>query len=419
MTSLVAAPLDDLRALYEDLHANPELSFNEFRTSGIVADRLEALGYDVTRGVGETGVVAVLRNGDGPTVLCRADMDALPVVEATDLPYASVARGVDPEGNDVGVTHACGHDMHVTWLLGTAHEMMARRGDWSGTLQLVFQPAEELGAGAQSMVEDNFLTRFGTPDVTLGQHTAPAPAGWILQRSGPAMAGADSLRVVLHGRGGHGSSPQHTIDPAVLAASVIMRLQTIVSREVDPSQTAVVTVGSVSVGTKANVIADDAVLGLSVRTYSDFVRQQILDAIERIVRGECMAAGCTEEPEIILQESLPLLANDPEAIGRVARALTAHFGEGAVVESPVVTGSEDFGYFSAAAGCPCAFWFVGVTDPELIAQALASGTYAEDIAYNHSPRFAPMPDPSIRIGIEAMTHAALAWLGHPGTGLDD
>jgi hippurate hydrolase len=411
MSTLTTAPLAELQALYEDLHANPELSFQEHRTAGIVADRLEAVGYTVTRNVGRTGVVGVLENGVGPTVLCRADMDALPVTEETGLAYASTARGTDPDGNDVGVAHACGHDLHVTWLLGAAAELLARRDEWSGRLVLVFQPAEEIGGGAEAMVADDFFERFGTPDVTLGQHTAPAPAGWILQRSGPAMASADMLQVTLHGRGGHGSTPQFTIDPAVLAASVILKLQTITSREIDPLETAVVTVGSVRVGTKANVIGDDAVLALSVRTYSDFVRNQVLAAIERIVTGECATAGCTIEPEIVHQESLPLLSNDAEAIGRVADALTAHFGEGAVVESPLITGSEDFGHFATAAGCPSAFWFVGVTDPEKVSKALAEGRYAEDIAYNHSPRFAPDADLALGIGIEAMTHAALAWLG--------
>lgn len=415
MSTLTAAPLAELRALYEDLHANPELSFQEHRTAGIVADRLETLGYTVTRNVGRTGVVGVLENGDGPTVLCRADMDALPVTEETGLPYASTARGIDPDGHDVGVAHACGHDLHVTWLLGAAEELLSRRSEWSGRLLVVFQPAEEIGAGAQAMVDDDFFARFGTPDVTLGQHTAPAPAGWILQRSGPAMASADLVRVTLHGRGGHGSTPQFTIDPAVLAASVILRLQTITSREVDPLETAVVTVGSVRVGTKANVIGDDAELALSIRTYSDFVRTQVMDAIERIVKGECVTAGCTQDPEIVYEESLPLLSNDAEAIGRVASALTAHFGEGAVVESPRITGSEDFGHFATAAGCPCAFWFVGVTDPDKVSKALAEGRYAEDIPYNHSPRFAPDADLALGVGIEAMTEAALAWLGTDGT----
>lgn len=410
MPLAITAPLDDLRALYEDLHANPELSFAEHRTAGIIADRLEALGYEVTRGVGRTGVVGVLDNGPGPVVLCRADMDALPVTEDTGLPYASTARGIDPDGNEVGVTHACGHDMHVTWLLGAAHELITRRAEWSGRLLLVFQPAEERGAGAQAMIADDFFDRFGTPDVTLGQHTAPAPVGWIMQRSGPAMAAADAIHVTLHGRGGHGSSPQHTIDPAVLAASVIMRLQTIVSREVDPTQTAVVTTGLVQVGTKENIIADDAHLGLSVRTYSPFVRDQVLAAINRIVEGECAAAGCTVPPTIEIIDSLPLLTNDPAGTDRTRAAFVEHFGVEAVVESPVVTGSEDFGHFGTAAGCPVVFWFVGVTDPDVVSKALANGTFAEDVPYNHSPRFAPVPDPSIRIGIEAMTQAALTWL---------
>ena len=410
MPTLTAAPIDELLDLYKDLHASPELSFQEHRTAQIVADRLESLGYTVTRGVGQTGVVGVLENGDGPTVLCRADMDALPVTEDTGLDYASTARGIDPDGNDVGVTHACGHDMHVTWLLGAAHELIARRGEWSGRLLLVFQPAEEIGGGAEAMIADDFFERFGTPDITLGQHTAPAPAGWLLYRAGPTMAAADMLRITLHGRGGHGSTPQHTIDPAVLAASVIMRLQTIPSREIDPLQTAVVTVGSVRVGTKANVIADDAVLGLSIRTYSEYVRAQVLAAIERIVKGECAAAGCTEEPEIDHQESLPLLSNDPVAVDRIVAAFTDHFGADAVVESPQVTGSEDFSHFATAAGCGCAFWYVGVTDPEAVAKAIAENRFAEDIPYNHSPRFAPDADQSLQIGIEAMTEAALAWL---------
>ncbi len=410
MSTLPAVSLVELRALYEDLHAHPELSFQETRTAAIVADRLERLGFAVTTGVGRTGVVGVLDNGEGPTVLCRADMDALPVTEDTGLPYASTVRGVDAAGTEVGVAHACGHDLHVTWLLGAAAELVARRGSWSGRLLVVFQPAEEIGAGAQAMVDDDLFARFGTPDVVLGQHTAPAPAGWILQRPGPAMASADMVRVTLHGRGGHGSSPQFTVDPAVLAASVIMRLQTIVSREIDPLEMAVVTVGTVQVGTKANVIGDDAVLGLSVRAYSEFVRTRILEAIERIVTGECATAGCTEEPEIEVLESLPVLVNDADAIGRVAAALDAHFGAGAVVESPRVTGSEDFGIFGTAAGCPSAFWFVGVTDPERVSRALAEGRYAEDIAYNHSPRFTPDIDASLGLGIEAMTQAALAWL---------
>ncbi len=406
---MTSTTLSDLSDLYRDLHAHPELSFQEVRTAGIVADRLEAMGYEVTRGVGGTGVVGLLRNGDGPTVLCRADMDALPLVEDTGLAYASTARGVDNLGNDVGITHACGHDMHVVWLLGAAQELIDNRDAWSGTLQLVFQPAEELGAGAKAMVDDDFFARFGTPDVTLGQHTAPAPIGWILHRSGPAMAAADSLLIELHGRGGHGSSPQHTIDPAILAASVIMRLQTIVSREVDPAQTAVVTVGSVKVGTKNNVIADNAELGLSIRTYSDAVRDQVLKAVTRVVEGECTASGCTTPPTIDHPESLPLLVNDPTATALIVDAMRSHFGVDKVVETPPITGSEDFSHFATAAKCPCVFWFVGVTDPDLISQALAQGRFAQDVPYNHSPRFAPTPEPSIEIGVQAMVQAAKCW----------
>lgn len=262
------------------------------------------------------------------------------------------------------------------------------------------------------MIADDFFARFGTPVVTLGQHTAPAPAGWLLLRPGPAMASADILKITMYGRGGHGSSPQLTVDPAVLAASVIMKLQTIVSREIDPTQTAVVTVGSVRVGTKANVIGEEAELAISVRTYSEQVRQLVLAAIERIVRGECATAGSPKDPVIDHQMTLPVLSNDPGAIGTVADAFRSHFGNDAVVDSPQVTGSEDFGYFAEAAGCPNAFWFVGVTDPEKIRAAFEANRFAEDIPVNHNPRFAPDASLCIGIGVEAMTQAALAWLGN-------
>jgi len=411
MTAPAQVLLDDLRIMYEDLHAHPELGFTEVRTAGILADRLEALGYEVARGVGRTGVVAVLDNGPGPTVLCRADIDAVPLTEDTGLPYASTTRTTQEDGGEVGVAHACGHDMHATWLVGAASELIDCRDLWSGKLVLVLQPAEELGEGAMAMLDDGLFERFGKPDVTLGQHTAPAPAGLILHRSGPAMAASDELRVVLHGRGGHGSSPHTTVDPAVLAASTIMRLQTIVSREIEPAQTAVVTVGTVRVGTKANVIADTAELSINIRSYLPEIRHQILDAIERIVEGECKAAGCPRPPEISPPRTLPALDNDAEAMARVVEALSSRIENCMIMEGPVVTGSEDFGHFAEQAGCPCAFWFVGVVDSDLFSRAFAAGRLAEDVPFNHSPRFCPVPDPSIRVGVEAMTAAALAWLG--------
>lgn len=401
MLDVVPALLPALRALYEDLHAHPELSFEEHRTTGIVAERLRALGYEVTTGVGRTGVVATLANGPGPTVLLRADVDALPVTEDTGLPYASTTPGV---------AHACGHDMHATWLVGAAEVLAARREAWSGSLLLVVQPAEELGAGARAMLDDGLYERFGRPDVVLGQHTAPAPAGWVLHRAGPMMAASDTLDVVLHGRGGHGSAPHTTIDPAVLAASTVMRLQTVVSREVDPAETAVVTVGRLQVGTKENVIADHAELGLSIRTFQPHVRARVLDAITRIVEGECQAAGCTRKPDISEGYSLPVVDNDAAATERIAAAFAAHFGPERSIPGPTATGSEDFGFFGERAGVPSVFWFVGVSDPEMVRRAFAAGRFAEDVPYNHSPRFAPVQDPSIATGVEALVTAALCWL---------
>jgi amidohydrolase len=401
MLDAVPALLPDLRALYEDLHAHPELSFEEHRTAGILAERLRGLGYEVTTEVGRTGVVATLDNGDGPTVLLRADIDALPVTEDTGLAYAST---------NVGVAHACGHDMHAAWLIGVATVLADHRDGWSGRLLLVVQPAEELGAGARAMLDEDLYQRFGTPDVCLGQHAAPAPAGWVLHRAGPMMAASDAVEIVLHGRGGHGSAPQNTVDPAVLAASTVMRLQTIVSREIDPAETAVVTVGRLHVGTKENIIADHAELGLSIRTFQPHVRAKVIEAITRIVEGECQAAGCTRKPDISEGYSLPVVDNDAAATETIAAAFAEHFGPERSMPGPMATGSEDFGFFGERAGVPSVFWFVGVTDPELVRRAFEEGRFAEDVPYNHSPRFAPVQDPSLATGVEAMVTAALCWL---------
>ncbi|HEX2577128.1 MAG TPA: amidohydrolase, partial [Aquihabitans sp.] len=365
MFDTIPGLLPDLQALYEDLHAHPELSFAEHRTAAILAERLAALGYEVTTDVGRTGVVATLDNGDGPLVLLRADIDALPVEEATGLPYASTVRAPGADGAEVPVAHACGHDMHATWLIGVATLFARHREAWRGRLLLVVQPAEEIAAGAAAMIDDDLFERFGRPDVALGQHVAPAPAGWVLYRSGPVMAATDALRVVLHGRGGHGSNPQSTIDPVVMAASTVLKLQTVVSRTVAPSDTAVVTVGTMHAGTKENVIADHAELGLSIRTFDPAVRDRILKAVERIVHGEAASCGATTPPEVTTTSSFPATINDPGATDAVAAAFRAHFGPERAMEGPAVTGSEDFGAFATAGGFPSSFWFVGGTDPDL------------------------------------------------------
>lgn len=402
-----------LAELYRDLHAHPELSFQENRTSGIVADRLRALGFETVTGVGGTGVVGTLRCGDGPTVLLRADMDALPVAEQTGLPYASTARGTDPDGADVPVMHACGHDMHVTCLLGALEELAAGRTDWRGTILAVFQPAEEIGGGARAMVDDGLFERFGKPDVVLGQHVGPFPAGMLAIRSGPAFAATDALKITMFGKGGHGSRPETTIDPVVMAASTVLRLQTVVSRTVAATDTVVLTVGSLQAGTKDNIIPDEAVLKVNIRTYDDAVRTKVLDAVTRIVNAEAAAAGATRTPEITPIDSFPVLVNDAAAVDRTAAVFRAKFGAECVVDPGQVTGSEDVGIFATASGAPCCYWLFGGTDPATYLRAAAAGAVDRDIPSNHSPLFAPVIEPTLTVGVEALVTAAREWLGRP------
>ncbi|HEX5407784.1 MAG TPA: amidohydrolase [Pseudonocardiaceae bacterium] len=402
-----------LAELYRDLHAHPELSNAEVRTAAEVARRLTALGLDVTERVGGTGVVGVLRNGSGPTVLLRADMDALPVAERTGLPYASTQRGVDPDGNDVPVMHACGHDMHVTCLLGALDLLAKERTSWTGTVVAAFQPAEELGGGAEAMVADGMFERFGHPDVVLGQHVAPMPAGMAGAHPGPAFAASDSLLVRLFGRGGHGSRPETTIDPVVMAAATVLRLQTVVSREVAGAETAVVTVGSMRAGTKDNIIADDAELKLNIRSYTPVVRDRVLTAVRRIIHAEAAASGAERDPEITLIDSFPVLVNDPAATEHTMGALRAALGTDQVLDPGAVTGSEDFGIFATSAGVPGCYWLFGGVDPAAFLAAEMAGTRDKDIPSNHSPFFAPLVEPTIDTGVSALVGAALGWLGKP------
>ncbi|MFI7009020.1 amidohydrolase [Streptomyces sp. NPDC050145] len=411
------AHLPELRALYEDLHAHPELSLQETRTAGIVAARLRAQGgWEVTEGVGGTGVVGVLRNGDGPVVLLRADMDGLPVLEATGLPYASVARATDRDGNDVPVMHACGHDMHVTCLLGAAAQLVAHRGAWRGTVLAVFQPAEETGEGARDMLADGFAERFPRPDVCLGQHVGPFPTGIAVTRPGPVMAASDSFRVRLFGRGGHGSTPESTVDPVVMAAALVLRLQTVVSREVGASQAAVVTVGALHAGTKENIIPDEAELKLNIRSVDESVRERVLAAVRRIVKAEAEASGAPKEPEITSLGTFPVTVNSAEATEVTVGALRGTLGEQAVVMLPhPINGSEDFGLFGDALGVPSVFWHFGGAALEAFAgvdfDAVATRGLPPEIPVNHSPLYAPLPEPTIELGVRSMLGAAGAWLG--------
>jgi hippurate hydrolase len=401
--------LPDLEDLYTDVHAHPELSMQEARTAGLAADRLRAAGYEVATGVGGTGVVGLLRNGGGPTVMLRADMDALPVEEMTGLPYASKARGTDREGKTVPVMHACGHDMHVAWLVGAATLLAQARDAWHGTLMAVFQPAEETAEGARAMIDDGLFDRFPKPDVVLGQHVMVGPAGDIGGRAGPITSAADSLQIRLFGRGAHGSMPQASIDPVVMAAATVLRLQTIVSRELAAGEAAVVTIGALQAGTKENVIPDDAIIKLNVRTFDAGVRTRVLAAIERIVNAESAASGAPKPPEITTLDQYPLGVNDAGASERVADAFRRHFPAGRVRRVGAASASEDFGSFGTEWGVPAMFWFVGGTDPGVYAKARAAGE-VNKIPTNHSPYFAPVMHPTLETGVETMVVGALAWL---------
>lgn len=401
--------LPDLESVYKDIHSHPELSMQENRTARIAADHLRAAGYEVTTGIGKTGVVGLLRNGDGPALMLRADMDALPVKEATALPYASSATATDAEGKTVPVMHACGHDMHVTWLIGASTLFARVRDAWRGTLMAVFQPAEETGEGAQAMIDDGLFKRFPKPEVVLAQHVMVGPSGVLSSRAGVITSAGDSLQIRLFGRGAHGSMPQASIDPVVMAAATVLRLQTIVSREIAATEAAVVTVGSLQAGTKENVIPDEAVIKLNVRTFDEGVRRRVLAAIERIVNAEAEASGAPKKPEITPLDRYPLVRNDPEAARRVGDAFRSYFAADRVEETAPTTASEDFGSFGAEWGAPSVFWFVGGTDPEMYANAKREGRIGE-IPTNHNPRFAPVIHPTLQTGVQALVVAAQAWL---------
>jgi amidohydrolase len=396
--------------LYRDLHQHPELSHQEHRTAGIVAHRLRQWGYQVREGVGGTGLVGVLGTGSGPTVLMRADMDALPVAEATGLAYASTVRAIDGAGNDVPVMHACGHDVHVVCLLGAAALLAGGQQNWSGTAVVLFQPAEEVGDGARRMIDDGLAETIPKVDVAVAQHVAPGPAGFVGTTRGVILSAADSMRITIYGRGGHASSPQATVDPVVLAAMIVIRLQTIVSRQVPPNEAVVLTVGSIHAGTKSNVIADHAVLEVSVRTFNESVRRGVLDDIQRIVVAECLASKSPKDPEFELYDRFRPTVNDDATTTRVSDAFTDFFGE-RFLTIPAQQASEDFSEIPDALGVPYTYWFLGGIDEQLFRKAVETDRVSEDIPVNHSGTFAPVIQPTLDTGTEAMVVAALAWLG--------
>jgi amidohydrolase len=385
-------------ALYLDLHQNPELSSHETQTAVKLAARLRDLGYDVAEHVGGTGIVAILKNGPGPTIMLRTELDALPVEEKTGLAYASKVHTKDDSGRDVPVMHACGHDIHMASLVATATIMAHTKDSWHGTLMLVGQPAEETISGAKAMLADGFLTRFPKPDVAVALHVVnTTPAGTVAIASGTYDTNADSLRVTIYGKGGHGSLPQTTIDPIVIAAKTILALQTIVSREVKPGEMAVVTVGYVRAGTKNNIIPDQAELGLTVRTYKENVRKQVLAAIARIVKAEAEASGAPHEPLIERYEQTDSVYNDPGLAAREKGVLESALGKENVMNEEPIGASEDFSYF-VEQGIPGFYFELGGAEPQEFLKAKAEG---RNLPSNHSPLFAPDVEPSLRTGIAA------------------
>lgn len=384
--------------VYLDLHQHPELSSHETHTAAKLAESLRGLGYEVTEHVGGTGIVAIMKNGAGPTVMLRTELDALPVEEKTGLPYASKVHTKDDAGREVPVMHACGHDLHMAAIIGTAAIMAHSKDTWHGTLMLIGQPAEETISGARAMLADGFLTRFPRPDFGVALHVGNGlPAGAIGIVPGVYDSNADSLRVTIYGKGGHGSAPHTAIDPIVIAARTIVSLQTIVSREVKPGDFAVITVGYIRAGTKNNIIPDDAEMGLTVRTFKPEVRKQVLAAIDRIIKAEAVAGGATREPSIEHYESADSVYNDPALANRLRAPLEAALGKDNVYTDEPITASEDYSVF-VEAGIPSLYMSLGGADPAKLAESKQTGIR---LPSNHSPLFAPDVDPALRGGITA------------------
>jgi amidohydrolase len=410
----VTAPIDrmysDLFAVYRDLHEHPELSFQEEKTAAKLAKRLRALGFEVTERVGGHGLVGVLRNGAGPVVLLRTDMDGLPVQESTGLPYASRASAKDDGGNVVHVMHACGHDVHMTAWLGAAEILSRSKATWRGTLIMMGQPAEERVAGARAMLRDGLLERFPKASYALAVHVSAAyPAGAIAVRAGPLLAGVDSVDVTIFGKGGHGAVPNLSVDPIVIAARVVLAIQTIVSRENDPLEPAVITVGSIHGGTKHNIIPDEVKLQLTVRAFDDAIRARMIESIRRIVKAEAEAASAPKPPVVAVSESASATINDPSLTGRIADALRKKLGPDRIIEARALMGSEDFSELGRA-GVPSVFLWVGATKPELLSKPKDSPRL---YGVNHASNFAPDIEPALKSAIAGLVEGAKALLARP------
>lgn len=387
--------------LYKHFHRHPELSLKEFKTAERIEEELKNMGLESQR-IGETGVVTILKNGSGKTILVRADIDALPVEESTGLDYTSEEKGV---------MHACAHDGHIASLLGAVKLLNENKDEWSGTYIALFQPAEELAAGSQKMVDDGLIGKVPQPDLAFAQYIMMGEAGTISTVDGPILSAGDSLKITLYGRGAHGSMPQNSVDTVVLASTIVMRLQTIVSREIEPGTFAVVTVGAINSGSKSNIIPDSAELLLNLRTYSNEVREQVKRAIERIVKSECEAAGSPKEPEFEYYDQFPLTENDSEINKKVTEAFIDYFGKNRVFKGKPATASEDFSTIPKAFGVPYDYWFVHGTDSKKWEKAVINGSVAQDIPANHNPGFYPEIQPTLKTATGAQIVAALTYLG--------
>lgn len=409
-----ALDLASYEELYKHFHSSPELSNQERETAATTTQHLSKLpDFKITTDIGGHGLAGVFRNGSGPTVLLRADMDALPVKELTGLPYASTATQVSQRtGDETSVMHACGHDMHVTCLLAAAQHLSNLRDSWSGTLVVLFQPAEERGTGAQAMVDDGLYTKheIPVPDFVLGQHVMAMPAGKVGSRAGTIMASADSFKVTVFGRGSHGSMPHRSIDPVMMASNIVVRLQNIVSRETNPSDMAVVTVGYLRGGHTENIIVDHAELGIDIRTINTETRKRVIASIKRIVHAEYIASGATKEPTIEETRFFPQTNNDEIMEDRLANTFGEFFGDAFDPQIDRTNASEDVSILASSQGKPSLFWFFGGADPELYAQKEKEGRLVEDIPQNHSAYFAPVIQPTLKTGVDAMCVAALTFL---------
>jgi hippurate hydrolase len=404
----IKSNLDPLMKLYLDLHRNPELSFQEVETSEKIARELEAVGATVTRNIGGYGVVGIIENGEGSTVMVRTDLDGLPVTEQTNQPYASTKKITDADGKQIGVMHACGHDIHMSTLIGVARYLAANKDRWSGRLMLIGQPAEERGSGARAMLDAGLFTRFEKPDYALALHcNSTLPTGTVSLRSGYAMANVDSVDIEVYGRGGHGAYPHATIDPIVEAAKLILDLQTIVSREIKPIEPAVITVGSIHAGTKHNITPDSCHLQLTVRSYSDEVRKHLLEAIRRKAQAAAMSVGA-KEPEITVSEGTPSLSNNDELAVRMRKVFQNQLGDNNVIEAEPVMGGEDFSEFGRD-GVPSLMYFLGVVDAKRLDRFQEMGITPPSL---HSAEFCPDFEKSLETGVVSMSSAVLELMGN-------